>query len=137
MLCLYHSLLPVYASKYLYAIYLNNMTYENIYMIRNLNNEPEESISNQFCSVLYCTYGYLLYKIPILNSYGRYENPVIRMIRNLNNEPKESIRNQFCSVMYLRVLSIQDLYSELLQEIGRIPLYVSSDKLCDIELCYT
>ena len=37
--------------------------------------------------------------------------------KNLNNEQEESIRNQLCFVMFLRVPSIQDLCSELLQEI--------------------
>ena len=57
--------------------------------------------------------------------------------KNLNNELEESIRNQFISVMYLRVPSVQDLFSELLQEIRnsviRIMLYENSI----IELCYT
>ena len=45
-----------------------------------MNNEQEESISNQLCSVMYCTYGYSLYNISILNFYGIYENHVIRIM---------------------------------------------------------
>ena len=78
VLCSSHSLLSVYAGKYLYIVYMNNMIHEIkstklCYVVytskhlydKNMKNEQEESIRNKFCSVMYYTYGYLLYKISI------------------------------------------------------------------------
>ena len=65
MLCPSHSLLEVYAGRHLYVVYMNNMIHEikstlfcfviytdkHLYD-KNLNNEQEESIRNQFSSVM-------------------------------------------------------------------------------------
>ena len=67
MLCSSHSVLEVYAGKYLYVVYLNNKIHKNVYIDTNLKIEQEESIRNMLCFVLY------LYKISVLDSYGRYE----------------------------------------------------------------
>ena len=84
-----HSLLSVYTGKHLYD--------------KNMNNEQDESISNQFCSVLYCTYGYLLYKNSVMNSYGRYENPIIRIIlyENSVRRIRLYVNSDICIMIYV------------------------------------
>ena len=57
VLCPSHSLLLVYTGKYLYD--------------KNMNNEQEESIRNQFCSVMYLRVPFV--QDLCLNSYERYE----------------------------------------------------------------
>ena len=83
-----HSLLLVYTNKHLYD--------------KNMNNE-QESINNQLYFVLYCTYRYPLYKIYVLNSYGRYENPVIRIMLYENSVIRISlyVNSDICIMLYV------------------------------------
>ena len=63
VLCPSHSLFSVYTGKHLYDKIMNNVIYGNNYMKSQI-----------IGYVLLCTFGYPLFKIYVMYSYGRYEN---------------------------------------------------------------